>query len=263
MKILKVCAVMIALLLGGNAGADDSAKKELAPTGKLRVALVFAPSLSLFFNLKEADGQSRGVTTDLSDELGKKLGVPVEHVLFPNSGLATDALEAGNVDVSFLPVDEARKKRIAFGPPYVIAESTYMVTAASGAKTIGDVDRPGMRVIGIANTATVRLVERTLKNTAISPVTSVAEAVAAMREGKADALALARDSLPAYVKQVPGSRIVDGAFHQLPVAIAVAKNKSAALAYVTEFLESAKTSGLLRRTLDKHGFDDPVAPLMR
>lgn len=80
-----------------------------------------------------------------------------------------------------------------------------------------------------------------------------------MREGKANALALARDSLPAYVKQVPGSRLVDGAFHQLPVAIAVANNKSAALAYITEFFGDPKVSGLLRRTLDKHGFDDPVS----
>jgi polar amino acid transport system substrate-binding protein len=259
MKTLTTCGLTLALLLGG-AAANESAMKELVPNGKLRVALVFAPSMSLFFNVKEADGKSRGITTDLADELGRKLGVPVEQVLFPNSGLATDALEAGRVDVSFMPIDEERKKRIAFGPTYVIAESTYMVTAASGAKTVHDVDKAGMRVIGIANTATIRLLGRTLTNTTISPVTSVSDAVAAMRDGKADAFALGRDSLPPYVKQVPGSRITDGAFHHLPIAIAVAKDKPAALAYVTEFLDSTKKSGLLRRTFDKHGFDDPVAP---
>jgi polar amino acid transport system substrate-binding protein len=261
MNILKLSSLIISLLLAGSAAANESAMKELAPTGKLRVALVFAPSLSLFFNVKQADGTPRGITTDLADELGGKLGVPVERMLFPNSGLATDALEAGSVDVSFMPVDDDRKKRIAFGPNYVIAESTYLVTAQSGATTIEDVDKPGMRVIGVANTATIRLVGRMLKNTTISPVTSVEDAVTAMRDGKADAFALGRDSLPPYLKQVPGSRMTDGAFHRLPIAIAVAKNKPAALAYVTEFLEGAKTSGMLRRTLDKHGFDDPVAPL--
>ena len=64
--------------------------------------------------------------------------------------------KSGAVDVSFMPVDERRANRIAFGPDYVRAESTYMVTAASGAKTVADVDRPGMRVIGIANTTTIR-----------------------------------------------------------------------------------------------------------
>src|SRR5262249_22105481 len=210
-------------------------------TGRLRAGLVFAPSLSLFFNVKESDGSPRGITTDLATAIAAKLGVPLEAVLFPNSGEATDALEAGRVDVSFMPVDEARRKRIAFGPDYVIAESTYMVTEQSGARTADDVDRPGMRVIGIAGTATIRLVGGMLRHTTITPVPSVEDAVALMRDGRADAFALGRDSLPPYLAQVPGSRMTDGAFHRLPIAIAVARGKPAALAAVTEFIEGAKT----------------------
>jgi polar amino acid transport system substrate-binding protein len=117
-----------------------------------------------------------------------------------------------------------------------------------------------MRVIGIANTTTIRAATRTLKNTTISPVTSVDDAVAAMRDGKADAFALSRDSLPTYVKQVPGSRMTDGAFQQIGIAIAVAKGKPAALAAVTAFMDEAKKSGIVRRALDRAGFEDPVAP---
>ena len=236
MKTLQALGLMLALL-AGSASANESAMKELNPTGKLRVALVFAPSMSIFFVVKDADGKPRGVTADLAD-----------------------ALEAGRIDVSFMPVDDDRKKRIAFGPSYVIAESTYMVTAASGAKTAEDVDKPGMRVIGIAGTATIRLVTRTLKNTTIAPVTSVDDAVAAMRDGKADAFALGRDSLPPYIKQVPGSRMTDGAFHHLPIAIAVAKDKPQALAAVTAFMNEAKKDGTVRKALDKAGFEEPVAP---
>ena len=228
--------------------------KELAPTGNLRVALVFAPEKSIFFVVKDAAGLPRGVTTDLADALGKKLDLPVEYVLFPNSGLATDATESGAVDVSFMPVDEERKKRIAFGPNYVLGESTYMVTAALPAKTVEDVDRQGVRVIGIANTTTIRAAGRTLKNTTISPVTSVGEAVAALRDSQADAFALSRDSLPTYVKQVPGSRMVDGAFQQIGIAIAVAKGNPAALAAVTEFMDEAKRNGIVRKALDNAGY---------
>ena len=259
MKILQASGLALALLLANAASANESAMKELNPTGKLRIALVFAPSMSIFFVVKEND-KPRGVTADLADALGKKLNVPVETVLFPNSGLAVDALEAGNVDVAFMPVDEERKKRIAFGPNYVLGESTYMVTSASSAKTVDEVDRAGMRVIGIANTTTIRAAGRTLKNTTISPVTSVEEAVAAMREGKVDAFALSRDSLPTYVKQVPGSRMVDGAFQQIGIAIAVAKDKPQALAMVTAFMQQAKQDGTVRKALDAAGFADPVAP---
>ena len=117
-----------------------------------------------------------------------------------------------------------------------------------------------MRVIGIANTTTIRAAERTLKNTTIAPVASVEEAVAMLRDGKADAFALSRDSLPTYVKQIPGSRMVDGAFQQIGIAIAVAKGKPAALANVTAFMDEAKKDGTVRRALDRAGFADPVAP---
>ena len=118
-----------------------------------------------------------------------------------------------------------------------------------------------MRVIGIANTTTIRAAGRTLKNTTISPVTSVGDAVMAMRDGKADAFALSRDTLPTYVKQVPGSLMVEGAFQKINVSIAVAKGKPAALAAVTEFMNEAKTSGVVRRAFDRHGLPDTmVAP---
>jgi polar amino acid transport system substrate-binding protein len=234
---------------------------EVAPTGKLRVALVFAPEKSIFFVVKDANGTPRGVTADVAAALGERLGVPIDYVLLPNSGLATDAVESGAVDVSFMPVDEERKRRIAFGPNYVLGESTYMVTAALPAKTVEEVDSPGVRVIGIANTTTIRAAARTLRNTVISPVASVAEAVALLCKGEADAFALSRDSLPPYLQQVPGSRMTDGAFQQIGVAVAVQTGKPVALAAVTAFMEEAKRNGVVRRALDEAGYPDiAVAP---
>lgn len=233
--------------------------KELSPTGTLRVGVVYAPVMSTFFVLKEGD-TARGVTVDLGAALAAKHGLPVEFVLYPNSGQATDAVESGAVDVSFMPVDEERRKRLAVGPDYVRAESTYMVTAASGAKTVEDVDRPGMRVIGIANTTTIRAAGRSLKNTTIAAVPSVDDAINAMKDGTADAFALGRDSLPPYVKQVPGARITDGHFQQMGIAIAVQKGKPQALAAITAFMNAAKKDGTVRKALDRGGFNDPVAP---
>ena len=234
--------------------------KELAPTGTLRVGLVFAPVMSTFFVVKDEAGKPKGVTVDIGEALGRTLDLPVAFALYPNSGQAVDAVESGAVDVSFMPVDDERRARIAFGPDYVRAESTYMVTAACGAKTVDDVDRPGMRVIGIANTTTIRAATRTLKNTTISAVTSVGDAVAMLRDGKADAFALGRDSLPPYVSQVPGSRITDGQFQQIGIAIATQRGKPQALAAITDFMNVAKKDGTVRRALDKGGFEDPVAP---
>src|ERR1700734_2334243 len=120
--------VILAMIAGGAAAAasNEDAMKQLVPTGTLRVGLVVAPSPSAFFVTRDKDGKPHGVTVDLGMALAKQLGVPEKFVIAPNSGEVTDDLAKGSIDVSFMPVDEERKKRIAFGPNYVLVESTYM-----------------------------------------------------------------------------------------------------------------------------------------
>ena len=79
------------------------------------------------------------------------------------------------------------------------------------------------------------------------------EAIELMRAGKVDAIALSRETILALIEIVPGSRALDGGFLHSTTAVAVAKNKPAALAYVTAFIEEAKASGLVRRALDEMG----------
>jgi polar amino acid transport system substrate-binding protein len=226
---------------------------DLTSTGKLRVGIAHAPSASPLFVVKDSDGAPRGVTVDLGHALADELGVEAEFLVAPNTGELTDALEAGLIDVSFMPVDDERKKRIDFGPVYFQVESTYMVTGASGIKTVDEVDRAGVRVVGIANTTTIRAAGRTLKNTTITAAPSIDDAMAMMLGGQADAFALSRDSLPPFVAQLPGSRMVEGGFQFTGVAVAVPKGRPEALADVTAFLERAKTSGTVRAAFERAG----------
>jgi polar amino acid transport system substrate-binding protein len=235
--------------------------KELAESGKLRVGVVVAPAMSAFFVARDTSGAPRGVTIDLGHALAERLGVPVEFFVAPNSGEVTDALAAAAIDVAFMPVDAERKTRIDFGPAYFVVESTYLVTAASRITTLAAVDRAGVRVVGIANTTTIRSAARTLKNTAVTAACSVDEAMAMLRLGTADAFALSHDSLPPLAAELPGSRILDDGFQRTVIAVAVPKNRPQALSEVTAFMEDAKASGLVRRALDAAGFKDAaVAP---
>ena len=128
-----------------------------------------------------------------------------------------------------------------------------MVTGASGIKTVAEVDREGVRVVGIANTTTIRAAGRTLKNTTIVAAPSIGDAMAMMTGGKADAFALSRDSLPPFVAQLPGSRMVEGGFQFTGVAIAVPKNRPQGLADATAFIEKAKRSGAIRQAFKRAG----------
>lgn len=226
---------------------------ELYPTGTLRAGLAFAPALSALFVVKDDNGEPRGVTVDLANALAAHLGVPVTFTLASNTGLLTDAVEAGTVDVAFMPVDEERKRRIAFGPNYFIVESTYLATAASGIRSVEEADRPGVRLVGIANTTTIRAAARSLKNTTIEPASSIDEAMARMRTGEAHCFALSRDAFPPYQAALPGSCVVEGAFQQTGIAIAVQKGRPDALATVSAFMERAKADGTVSRALKAAG----------
>ncbi len=237
-------------------GPTPLQRQEIVPTGKLRVGVASAPTKSALFVIKDAGGNLRGVTIDLGKELGNKLGVPIEFFVASNSGELIDALSSNAIDLTFVPIDEERRKKVDFGPAYFIIESTYLVRAGSDIKSLSQVDRPGIRVIGIADTATIRAAARSLKNTPITPVESVSVATEMLRTGTADALALTHDSLRPVAAQLPGSRILDGSFLQTGIAIAVPKDRPNALAYATSFMEHAKASGIVQRAFDDAGLSD-------
>lgn len=251
-------------LMTGSAAmaADEAARAELASTGKLRVGVAMAPKASAFFVAKDDKGQVRGITIDLGEALGKKLGVPVEIVTAPNSGELTELTAKAQIDVAFMPVDAERKAKVDFGPAYFALESTCMVAPGSAVKGNGELNKAGTKVVGISNTTTIRKARETMPLATVTEVPSVGEAVALLKDGKVDAVALSRDSLSGLVKDVPGARILEDAFQSTGIAIAVPKNRPAALAYASAFVEDAKTNGLLRQIFDAQGRkDDKIAPV--
>lgn len=262
MKLFLFCTALLFAADAGSVPLSDGPtplqRRELVPTGKLRVGVASAPAKSALFVVKGTGGEPRGVTVDLGKELASKLGVPVEYLVASNSGELIDAMSSAAIDVTFVPIDEERRKKVDFGPPYFIIESTYLVRAGSDIKSLSDVDRPNIRVIGIANTATLRGAARSLKNTTIAAVKSVSEATEMLRTGTADAFALTHDALPPIAARLPGSRILDGSFLQTGIAIAVPKNRPNALAYATSFTEDAKVSGSVRRAFDDAGLNGLV-----
>lgn len=259
----RIPLVLLGLLLASCASMpSDEARQQLVPTGKLRVGVGVGASPSAFWAVKDpATGQPRGVTVDLANALAQKLRAPLQLVVYPNSGEVVSAGPKGEWDVAFMPEDAERRKLVDFGPAYYLSTSTYLARGGSGINSLADVDRPGVRVAGIADTTTARTAISQLKNTALMSFRTVDEVMARMKAGDIDAIALGRESLQGLAPQIPGSKILEGYFHAAGTAIAVPKGKPAALAYATRFIEEAKRDGTVRKALDNVGLKDaPVAP---
>jgi polar amino acid transport system substrate-binding protein len=238
------------------ASADDL--NELAPTGILRAGVVTAPAASAFFAIKDASGAVRGVTVDLLRGFAETLGLPFDLQVYDNSGQVTDAVAGGACDVAFMPHDAERAKKVDFGPAYFFIESTYLVPAGSKIQSIDEVNRPGVRIIAIANTTTGRSARRTAPMAEFAEVPSVDKMTEMARTGQGDAFALTHDSLAGLMPKLPGARILPGHFQQTGIAVAVPKNRLGALKITSALLTEAKTSGAVRRAVDAAGFKDAV-----
>jgi len=229
---------------------DAAALKELAPTGKLRLAIAVAPSPSAQFAIKDGDSY-RGVAVTLGRALAKRLGVTIEILPHQASGEIQNSASDNRWDVAFLPVDEERKKFVDFGNAYHLLESTFLTAPGSKINSVEGANAKGVGIGGVANTATFRAaIKATPKATHIE-FAKVDAAVVAMQEKKIEAIALSRESLSGLAGKIAGSRILDDAFLNSSTAVCVPKGKPAALSYVSKFIEDAKASGLVRKALDE------------
>ena len=230
----------------------DMLKVEIAPTGKLRVAIGISPAGGAFWSTKTETGYA-GVPVDLGKEMAAQLGVPVEYVPYPNSGQIVDAVTKGVWDVTWLPKDPERESKMMFGPIYEVADATYIVKAGSNVTNFASLDQPGIKVAAVNNTTTMRGAIAHLKNAKVTGYQTYDEIFGLLKNGEIDAFALSRDQLNAMSKKIPGTRVLDETFKQTVTAVAVPPNHPQSLAFAVKFLNESIANGTLRKAYDNNG----------
>ncbi|SDT47832.1 amino acid ABC transporter substrate-binding protein, PAAT family [Bradyrhizobium canariense] len=245
----------VSMMMVGPASAD-ALKDEIAPTGKLRVAIAISPAGGAFWSTKTEAGGYAGVPVDLGKEMATQLGVPVEYVVYQNSGQITDSVSKGNWDITFLPKDPERETKMSFGPIYEVADATYIVKAGSSATDFEKLDQPGMKVAAVNNTTTMRGAVAHLKNAKVTGYQTYDEIFNLLKNGEVDAFALSRDQLNAMARKIPGTHVLDETFKQTVTAVAVPLNHPQSLAFATKFMTDAVSNGTLRKAYDNNGLKD-------
>ena len=188
----------------------DGLKDEIAPTGKLRVAIAISPAGGAFWSTKTEAGYA-GVPVDLGKEMAARLGVGVEYIVHQNSGQITNAagkgtLEKGAWDVTWLPKDPERETRMMFGPIYEVADATYIVKPGSSVTNFAALDRPGNKVAAVNATTTMRGAVAHLKNAEVTGYQTYDEIFGLLKSGEIDAFALSRDQLNKWRRRFPVQR---------------------------------------------------------
>jgi polar amino acid transport system substrate-binding protein len=223
---------------------------ELAPTGVLRAGI----NLSNFLLVtgRSASGDPEGVSPSMAKAVADRLGVPVRYVPFPKPGLLADAVDDNVWDIGLIGAEPQRAEKIAFTAAYTEIEATYLVPAGSKITAISEVDRPGIRIAVSARSAYDLWLERNIKNATLLRVEGGPGALAKFRDEGLEALAGLRPGLLTDVDALPGARILDGQFTAVQQAIGTQRRNSAGAAFLRDFVEEAKASGLVARLIEQH-----------
>lgn len=239
--------------------ARAAAVADLAPSGTLRAAINLGnPVLA---SRDPATGEPRGVSVDLARELGVRLGVRVELVVFDAAGKVVDALRTGAWDVAFLAIDPKRALDIAYTPPYVEIEGAFLVRDDSPVRANADVDAPGVRVVVGEGSAYDLFLTRELKHATIVRAPTPAAVIEVFLAGAYDVAAGVRPKLEADAKRHPGLRLVPGRFMVIRQAMGVPRGRETGARYLAGFVEAMKSSGFVARALARHGVEGAsVAP---
>jgi polar amino acid transport system substrate-binding protein len=227
-------------------------RSDLAPTGSLRAGINYGNAI--LATKDPASGQSRGVAIDLTNELGRRLGVPVALVAYHSVATMVDAAKTGAWDIAFCGADPARAGEISFTAAYLELEATYLVPAGSALRAIADVDREGVRVAAPARAAYELFLSRDLKRAQLVRTPTAEAAFDLLKAGQIEALSGLRQALVALADALPGSRLLDGRFFAVQQAIGVPAGRDAGVGYLRGFVEEAKASGLVARAIDQTGF---------
>jgi polar amino acid transport system substrate-binding protein len=226
-------------------------RADLAPTGKLRAAINYGNVI--LATRDRATGESRGVAIDLAEEVGRRLGVPVEIVAYDSVAVMGDAAPTGVWDIAFLGSDPKRETLMSFTAAYLEIEATYLVHGDSPLRTAAEVDRAGLKVSAPARANYELFLSRNLHHAQLVSASSAEAAFDVLVKGEVDALAGLTQALHDRLRQLPGSRIVEGRFMGVQQSIAVPKGRDAGLAYLRRVVEDAKASGLVARAIEQTG----------
>jgi polar amino acid transport system substrate-binding protein len=226
-------------------------RADLAPSGTLRAGINYANFI--LATRDPASGESRGVAIDLTRELGRRLGVPVELIPYDSVAAMVDAATAGAWDIAFLGIDPAREGEISFTAAYLEIEATYLVPAGSPVRAVADVDREGVRVAATARANYELFLGRHLTRAQLVRAPSADAAFDLLATGRADVLAGLRQALIGLGERIPGSRVLDGRFMAVRQAVGVPRGRDAGLRYLRGVVEDAKASGLVARAIERTG----------
>jgi polar amino acid transport system substrate-binding protein len=239
--------------MGTRSPAADPRVADLVRAGKIRLA-IFLPQ----YNKDPTTGEIRPVGTgfvaaDLVRALAARIGIEMQILGYPTPSKAVEGLKARECDLAFMGIEPSRVAEVDFTPAVVQFDYTFLLPAGSTIRTTKDADQPGIRIAVVRNHASTLTLTRLVKHAELLGADLPDAAFDLLRSGTAHVFAAPREVLMGYAGMLPGSRVLEDAYGVNNIGVAITKGEPGRLAYIDEFMDEAKASGLVRAAIERGG----------
>jgi polar amino acid transport system substrate-binding protein len=234
--------------------------QQMAPTGVLRAVINLGNPI-----LARRDAGSTdpvGVSVDLARALAERLKLPLQLMPVNSAARSVQAVSQGQADIGFFAIDPVRGQGIAFSPPYVLIEGSYLVKQDSPLTENAQVDQAPHRVVVGQGSAYDLYLTRELQRAQLVRVPTSPQVVPYFTSSTDDVAAGVRQQLASDAQKFPGLRLLPGRFMVIEQAMGQAANTSpAARDYLAQFVRDMKTNGFVLKSLQRHQIDGAsIAP---
>jgi ABC-type amino acid transport substrate-binding protein len=249
LDLLTLAAIAI-LSISVAAAAQPTPDSEIAPSGKLRGAVIGIRVLG-------------GVGEPIGRFIAARLGVRFEPVAYPNPQAYEQSFGKGEWDIAIGPRVLAPADKADVTPDIWLIDLLYLAAEGKEFANADQVDRLGVKVGTITNSPSDRFLTRTLKSAQLvrlplSP-SFPGDAIELLRGGKADVFGADSGLIDSIARGYPSAKIVAGAFNTVRAAIALPKGRSAAAqAKLIEIITEAKRTGIVQRAIEQAGLGNGV-----
>ena len=244
---------------------DAAVLRDLAPSGVMRVAYNYNNRNNAALN--PVTGALTGPGIDMSCKLAT--GTHAQFVAVPYAGVPPllAGLANGDWDAAFAFDQTLEPPGVTAAVPHIAVENTYLVRGDAPFQRVADVDAPGVRISVAEGSSPDIFLSRTLKYATLVRTPTTPQALDLLRTGQVDAFAGGRGPQVIAFIACCGGRLLPDNFLIANLAIVVPDttrgHSGAGLEYIDEFVDWAKTSGLVQVAIDraKQGGSDVTPPL--
>jgi polar amino acid transport system substrate-binding protein len=242
MKLTIMTVVGLSIIMASGAQGQTVPASELASAGKLRAGMIAVHVVS-------------EVSKPIGQFIADRLGMAYQPVIYPNPPAYGESFSKNEWDIALGGrVFATSDKADVLSDVYLI-ELLYVVAPGADIASDSQVDRPGIKIGTVQGSPSDRYLSRTIKAAEIVRIPLgpkvAATAINMMREGRMHVFGVDAGIGYQVTAELPGAKVLPGAFETVPVAIAVPKGRSqAAHAGLLKIISEAKSTGVVQRAID-------------